>query len=636
MKFTVFVVLFSLNFTCAATASKNSNESGPVLFGAEVEIPVLELVPLVKDVDFEALYRFFFKSPSLMLFSKASDDIYPIIPQDTWDVSARFAARDYLHQIFDDQPIKNSGFINHIKPHLKEELLKGLLVPQGILVTPGSQSKIKVTGPSSSMGLQISDREGRLQSNSQQAYQNYWQIVNQRWNSLPLLEKMKSMDWEALGQVDKAKLILVSHQLFSNKSRKKKSSQAPARFRIPLLKSKGENDARSILSRYYSTHDGLQSGVVEFHTSVPKPYGLFMEELSHLLNYFGKAESTLRPKPFENQRVGLHVHISSPLISEMSSSDFKDLKALIGLRALEKGDFTVLVDPSEFVINGKPLSAENYSIDENVGIRDVMGVHIDGGLRIEIRYFVEDVDSELAFYNKLFGGSEKEFELQIAKELQRLRTRKVFDLVKSLRPDLLLFLFPLSHLQNMGLKRHEIERTMALSLQATPDKIFEFGNFKYLAETPNGRRLIKKSLQTLYLHTTFNALAGNLVEAAMIYNIYSAMENSRKEVLNLLSNHIFYGISLTLLNFRSQEEDLKDFTILLTVPPVKVFDLELRNALDFELGREGYRFKIQDAELILQKVAQHKMPNAFNRLSRALESLGISTSNSCAVPLNRI
>jgi hypothetical protein len=157
----------------------------------------------------------------------------------------------------------------------------------------------------------------------------------------------------------------------------------------------------------------------------------------------------LLPKANETQIFSLQVHISSPLIRSLGLTDLNLLLANLTLKALTAGDPTVLVDPSTISVKGKnkdfkPLAAQNYSVSAYWYKESFRGILAYAAAdRLEIRYFVGDVEKELAFYQDVLGGSREHYRDVLNKENQALATKKLFFLTASLKPEMLLLLFPL-------------------------------------------------------------------------------------------------------------------------------------------------------------------------------------------------
>jgi hypothetical protein len=452
-------------------------------FGAELEVPEKHLTPWVQYIDFSQLKVTFFEKidqGKVPLKSTIAEGLAlnpPFAP-----TTARF------NSAFTDMPLSIPNFLDVIPESLRQVLTDGMTLPVDVVITRGaelpkagrlvlSNSSLQNTS-SASLGLFGADGKP-LQSQSNLApqgleqrdekmqtlgrlvdYQTFWQKVTRRWNKMPLLERMEAIDWSHLGATQKAKLLSGHYELLSKKDNG--PEQGDAFIQDPLALRWTDTRAAELFSKFYVTPDGmaflLRGGVAEFHTLHPDRINPFLAEFKSLLRFHQVERRVLQPKPDELQEFGLHVHVSAPVLREMNDVEVSQFKVLLALRGLEKGDLSVLMNTSEIKTAHGNLSAQDYSLEIPMDRKDLLRrVNED---RFEIRYFVDDVESELREYNRLLSFPKEELLKSLDTKISELRSKKLFLLTAKLKPQVLHFLFPFEMWDQLQLTTEERDQAI--------------------------------------------------------------------------------------------------------------------------------------------------------------------------------
>jgi hypothetical protein len=474
-----------------------SAEAAP-LFGAELEVPEKHMTPWVQFIDYGQLKVTFFEKVDqgkVPLKSTISEGI---------TINPGFApTKRRFEAVFRDLPLSSSHFFDSIPDELRAELTEGMTPPAGVVITrgsplpepqkklilvdragvpnpsltissridlsQGSQVKSKIQGLLGPDGKPLFDgpqsivtakeqQDEKIKSMGQLVdYQTFWQTVTARWNSKPLLERMEAFDWRELGATQKAKLLLGHYEIFSRKDYG--PSQGEEFVQDPLDLKWTDQRAEELFSKFYVTPDGMISlmngGIAEFHTLNPEQMDPFMAELKSLLQFHQVERRVLKPQPDERQEFGLHVHISAPVLSTMTDSEVSQLKILLALRGMAVGDVSVLLDPNRIETNQGMLSAQDYSVEAAIDKKDILRRVTDD--RIEVRYFVDDIESELREYDRLFKMPKERLLQEVGRKIQTLRSRQLFRMTVKLKPEVLHFLFPFETWDQLQLTREDRE-----------------------------------------------------------------------------------------------------------------------------------------------------------------------------------
>lgn len=447
-----------------------------VKMGAEIESPVRYLAPFMKFIDFDDLEaRFSQKMIETFYYSEIrtrSDFV-----NENEDAVLRKFLR-YFDQATQDMPISMGSFFQQIPQLLKQQLTEGLDVnSMGSILniksaeatiaeisqkTETSQIEIpKLEIPKNGLILNEKKQTALLKYDEQvekAKKELFWQTVNKRWNALPVFTRLYALPWRQLPQAAQSQIVMQLYQMFSHPG----MGPQLKGFKPDVLELKfSDAKVSQLYAEFYPTRDS--KSILEFHTLNPQEFGAFMRHLKGFLNFIGQSQAVLFPGHRVRNDMSLHVHISS---SKWEKADYFNemvpfirlIKFHIALEGYSRGDIsTILYIPNPGSLVG--------AIGTDPDVKDVATLRSSTSepYRIEIRYFHEDVEKELQFYNSLASREVSVARKVLLRRILKTLTRERLMQIVHLRPaDFHLFMGP-ELLEALNLTNEEIHKIAEIS-----------------------------------------------------------------------------------------------------------------------------------------------------------------------------
>lgn len=409
--------------------------------GAEVELTARQMLHFSRHVDF-----------SYLEYLKKEDAIEFVIATRNSEKGLSFKFKETLEfeKVFQDLAISMPDFFELIPAELKYELTVGLddLAQESKPVIAGANEKLEVkekkmeaTGivlpnmPKSviaNSGLDLTRSQLKIPKMTQQesmAY--YWKTVNQRWNLLPLERKLSALQWKKLPASSQAQLLVTLYAISAAPEPGHKNF-----VRDPLRLILRDFHAADIADEFYLQPDG--SGVVEFHTLKPQGINSFLVHLKKLLAYVHEEKPVMYPGTRLRNPISLHVHISSPKWENQNIERLTHaLKGIVIFEGLRRGDLGA-------------MNQGSYSTS-HLTSRDVVRLIKTKNApdRIEVRYFYEDVEKELKFYDRLAKQSVSTSEKWARARFEQIMTPKLARLAIQTNPLMAVDLIGFEFLQKL-------------------------------------------------------------------------------------------------------------------------------------------------------------------------------------------
>lgn len=508
------------------------------LLGAEIELSPVHILPLMPHVDFQDLqqrlggYSEF--SPRDPMLTTVVNDL-PLAMRSFLDVIPSSTKEQLLEGLsiedsgirllsaFDDQPLDSKKLDSK---RIVETASSGLTIRPLELphtakeVTPSSQEK-KLQVPKTE--IQYSQiHVGNEKSRS------FWQTLNSRWNQIPPDIRIKLIPWDRLPPRSQAQLIFYFYSQFTTKYHKPEASEPD----VLKLRFSDERVQR-IYGDYYPARDDYN--IVEYHTLNPKPFDEFMQELRLFLKLLGIEQKVLRPQFNKKNNIGLHVHFSSPNFRNFNMQDFElSYKRLVALRGFAKGDLSTIISPKKLGLDDVDFSFSPKSQHKDL-------IRLISGTRIEVRYFSDDVESDLRELKAISEMAPSEAMAYLRRELARYTTRKTVLSLFQLDPRKVFQVIPFENFKNLNLREEDFVEISKATLGV--DETFLLRD-QVFAALNQGASLSEVQLR--------------LVET--VFSKYEAMLES--EILFLKLKGVVFRHGLAHLNWPSQNK--KDIRAPLT------------------------------------------------------------------------
>lgn len=414
------------------------------VFGAEIELNFRYLSPFISYIDFDELENRLIHGIDLgphatdtqTLLSDITKDL-PLSMSDFLEVIPNEVKNTLLSGLSDlsNQNLVESRNSNHgidVPGIMQREGVRPLVTKQNFILPEkpwplGSQNEVYI----GKKDLIISDTTYRT---------HFWQQVNSRWSQTPAIERLKLVPWNKLPHSSKSKLLVYLYHLLTTKVYGPKTEN----FTANVLGLKfSDPKVEALFLKYYGARDG--SGIVEFHTLVPKVRNIFFDDLKEFLKFIGVEHRVLFPGVTQRNDIGLHIHYSSDKLNLSKIEDLEEFvsnyKRMMIFRALAKGDISVLISPPSEQNRGVRIFDSDISYVPRPSTRDLVAVSY-ANKTVEMRYFFADVEKEMRELETVSEMNFLEVQTYTYKELGKVANLAIIDFILTHRAEMFFDLLP--------------------------------------------------------------------------------------------------------------------------------------------------------------------------------------------------